>query len=76
MEWEPARLRSRQGPGNHLAKKSSKAATPPAENGRRCAIPSLFFIIVVDTQIVDNVTDIKIVDIIVVNILKSNRNEN
>ena len=33
-------------------------------------------IIVVDTQIVNNVINIKIVDIIVVDILKSNRNEN
>ena len=33
-------------------------------------------IIAVDTQIVDNVINIKIVDIVIVNISKSNRNEN
>ena len=33
-------------------------------------------IIVVDTQIVNNVINIKIVDIVIVDILKLNRNEN
>ena len=33
-------------------------------------------IIVINTQIVNNVIDIEIADIIVVDILKSNRNEN
>ena len=33
-------------------------------------------IIVVNTQIVDNVIDIEIVDIVIVDISKSNRNEN
>ena len=32
--------------------------------------------IVVDTQIVDNVTNIEIADIVIVDILKLNRNEN